>query len=106
MSHSSAARAGVESLTSTWAQEWARHGIRTAAVAPGIVYTDAWASKYGLDPDQVGGVIPLGRLQQADEVAAMVAFLVSPAGDYITGQTIVADGGWDLAGPASGFSGS
>jgi citronellol/citronellal dehydrogenase len=106
MSHSSAARAGVESLTSTWAQEWARHGIRTAAVAPGIVYTDAWASKYGLNPEQVGGVIPLGRLQQPDEVAAMVAFLVSPAGDYITGQTIVADGGWDLAGPASGFSGS
>lgn len=100
MSHSSAARAGVESLTATWAQEWGRYGIRTAAVAPGIVKTEAWESRYGLDPDQVGRLVPLGRLQSPEEVAALVGFLSSPAGDYITGTTIVADGGWDLAGPA------
>ncbi|MDP4015116.1 MAG: SDR family oxidoreductase [Candidatus Nanopelagicales bacterium] len=105
MSHSSAARAGVESLTATWAQEWGRYGIRTAAVAPGIVRTEAWESRYGLDPDQVGRLVPLGRLQTPDEVAAVVAFLASPAGDYITGTTIVADGGWDLVGPADNLVG-
>ena len=98
MAHSSAARAGVESLTRTLAVEWAAHGIRLVAVAPGIVHTTAWEG-YGLDPDDVGAVIPAGRLQQAEEVAGVIAFLLSPAGDYITGTTIVADGGWNLAGP-------
>lgn len=98
MAHSSAARAGVESLTSTLAMEWARHGIRLVAVAPGIVHTDAW-ERYGLAPADVAKVIPLGRLQTPEEVAAVIAFFLSPAGDYVTGTTIVADGGWNLAGP-------
>jgi citronellol/citronellal dehydrogenase len=98
MAHSSAARAGVESLTRTLAVEWGRHGIRLVAVAPGIVHTDAWEG-YGLDPAKVAESMPLGRLQQPEEVAAVIAFCLSPAGDYITGTTISADGGWDLVGP-------
>ena len=101
MAHSSAARAAVESLTSTLAQEWAPHGIRLAAVAPGIVLTEGWQANYGLDPALVGSVIPAGRLQQPEEVAAVVGFLLSPLGDYITGQTLVADGGYELLGPAN-----
>ncbi|MGI9195861.1 MAG: SDR family NAD(P)-dependent oxidoreductase [Candidatus Nanopelagicales bacterium] len=98
MSHSSAARAGVESLTATWAQEWGPRGVRTIAVAPGVVHTEAW-ERYGLDPEQVAQVMPLKRLQTADEVAALIGFWMSPAGDYITGITLVADGGMNLAGP-------
>ncbi len=98
MSHSSAARAGVQSLTCTLAAEWGRHGVRLMAVAPGIVHTEAW-QRYGLEPAEVARHIPAGRLQTADEVAALSAFLASPAGDYLTGQTIVADGGVSVLHP-------
>jgi len=102
MAHSSAARAAVESLMRTLAVEWGRHGIRLTAVAPGIVHTEAW-ERYGLDPDQISAVVPIGRLEAADEVAAMVGFLASAGGDYITGTTIVVDGGLDVSGPGSAF---
>jgi NAD(P)-dependent dehydrogenase (short-subunit alcohol dehydrogenase family) len=94
-------RAGVESLTRNWAAEWGRFGIRAVALAPGIVHTAAW-ERYGLSPEQIGAGLPAGRLQTADEVAAMVAFLFSPAGDYITGATFTCDGGFDIAGPTLG----
>ncbi len=98
MAHSSAARSGVESLTRNWAAEWGRFGIRAVAIAPGIVHTPAWG-RYGLDPAEVSKGLPGGRLQTADEIAAMVAFLFSPAGDYITGTTLTCDGGFDIIGP-------
>jgi NAD(P)-dependent dehydrogenase (short-subunit alcohol dehydrogenase family) len=73
------------------------------AIAPGIVHTPAWEG-YGLDPQAVGDSMLLGRLQTPDEVAAIIAFCLSPAGDYITGTTIAADGGWDLTGPFPALS--
>lgn len=102
MSHSSAARAGVEALTSTLAAEWGRYGIRLVGLAPGVVHTEAWG-RYGLDVGEVAAAVPVGRLQTADEVAAMAAFLASPAGDYVTGQTIVADGGLSVTHPLAVF---
>ncbi len=98
MAHSSAARAAVESLTKTLAVEWGQYGIRIVAVAPGIVHTEAWEN-YGLDPEKVAESMLLKRLQTPEEVAGVIAFCLSPAGDYITGTTIAADGGWDLVGP-------
>ena len=91
MAHSSAARAGVESLMRTLAVEWGRFGIRLVAVAPGIVHTESW-ERYGLEPAAVSTVVPLARLQAADEVAALITFLASAGGDYISGATLVADG--------------
>ncbi|MBI1350684.1 MAG: SDR family oxidoreductase [Actinomycetales bacterium] len=98
MAHSSAARAAVESLTRTLAVEWGPRGVRLVAVAPGLVHTEAWEG-YGLDPATVAGSMLQRQLQAPEEVAAVIAFCLSPAGDCITGTTITADGGWDLVGP-------
>jgi len=98
MAHSSAARAAVESLARTLAVEWGPRGVRVVAVAPGFVHTEAIA-KYGIDTEQLASIVPVPRMQTADEVAALVGFLASAAGDYISGTTITADGGLDNAGP-------
>jgi len=99
MSHSSASRAAVESLVRTWGAEWASRGVRAVAIAPGIVHTGAM-ERYGIDPAQVSTVVPAGRLQRPDEVAELVAFVCAPAGDYITGTTLVADGGLNVSAPS------
>lgn len=99
MSHSSAARAAVESLVRTWAVEWGPRGVTTVGIAPGIVHTEAW-ERYGLDPAQVSTVIPVQRLQRPEEIADLVTFLAGPGGDYITGTTLVADGGLNVSGPS------
>lgn len=98
MAHSSAARAAVESLTRTLSVEWGPRGVRVVAIAPGFVHTYAIA-KYGIDTEVLSRIVPVPRMQAADEVAALVGFLASSAGDYITGTTITADGGLDNAGP-------
>ncbi|MEU8825363.1 3-oxoacyl-ACP reductase FabG [Streptomyces sp. NPDC048636] len=89
----SAAKAGVVGLTRTIALEQARHGVRANAVAPGAVDTPMLAAV----PEKVVNgwleEIPLRRLAQPAEVAAVVAFLGSAESSYITGQVIAADGG-------------
>jgi citronellol/citronellal dehydrogenase len=96
MAHSSAARAAVENLMKVLSIEWARFNIRLNAVAPGIVATDTFKTKY---PPQVvssaAATIPLGRLGQPEEIAWMIAQLASPAGDYTSGSTITIDGARD-----------
>jgi citronellol/citronellal dehydrogenase len=94
MFHSSAARAAVESMTRTLATEWGGRGVRLTCVAPGTIDSEGWRG-YGEAVEDVAATIPLGRLGTVGEVAQMIAFLVSPAGDFVTGTTVVIDGGVD-----------
>jgi citronellol/citronellal dehydrogenase len=100
--HASAGRAAVANLASGLAIEWSRYGIRTVCVAPGSIATEALA---GYGEEAVAGwerSVPLGRLGSPEEVAAVIAFLASDGGAYVTGTTIVVDGGvdaWGLAEP-------
>jgi citronellol/citronellal dehydrogenase len=96
MVHSGAARAAVENMMRTLSVEWARFGIRLCAVAAGQFGTEVIFTKY---PKEVGEnaarTIPLQRLGEPDEMAWMVAYLASPAGDFLSGCTITIDGARD-----------
>ena len=88
-----AAKAGVIGFTKSLAKEVAPHNIRVNAVAPGFVDTDMTAALSETQREKAMKMIPLGRFGTSDEVAQAVAFLVSEASRYITGQVIQIDGG-------------
>ncbi len=107
MAHATAAKAGVDALTRTLAVEWAAHGIRVNAVAPGPIPTegvrkaftppnegaaDVFAIERAMG-DYAERAIPLRRWGSPRDIANMVAFLASPGGDWITGAIFVVDGG-------------
>ena len=109
MAHATAAKAGVDALTRTLAVEWAPERIRVNAIAPGPIPTEGVQKAFA--PPADSGVpdvfaaaeekmaeyartgIPLGRWGTPRDIANMVAFLASPAGDWITGAIFVVDGG-------------
>jgi citronellol/citronellal dehydrogenase len=96
MAHSSAARAAVENLTRVLSIEWARFGIRLTALAAGHFGTDTLRTKYPRPVvEGVAGTVPLQRLGEPEEFAWLVAFLASPAGDYLSGAVLTIDGARD-----------
>ncbi len=96
MVHSGAARAAVENMMRTLSIEWSRFGIRTVALAAGQFDTETLRTKYPkVVVDNVAGTVPLGRLGTEDEMAWLIAYLASPAGDFFSGCVITADGARD-----------
>ena len=86
----SAAKGGIIAATKALAQEVARKGVTVNAVAPGFIKTDMTE---GLDEAALKKMIPANRFGQPEEVAHLVAFLVSPQAGYITGNVISINGG-------------
>jgi 3-oxoacyl-(acyl-carrier-protein) reductase len=93
-----ASKAGVIGLTKTLAREYARKGVTVNAVAPGFIKTRMLQDMPEKALDAVINMTPVGRLGEASEIAAGVAFLASPAASYITGHVLDINGGMAMGG--------
>jgi NAD(P)-dependent dehydrogenase (short-subunit alcohol dehydrogenase family) len=105
--HSAAAKAGVMSLTQTLAVEWAPHGIRVNAVAPGPIEASPGAARQLWSTadaiQRITEMIPGRKWGTAEQVANAVTFLVAPQTTFITGETLTVDGGTWLSRGTFGF---
>jgi citronellol/citronellal dehydrogenase len=109
MVHTGAARAAVENMMRTLAIEWARFNIKLCAVAAGQFDTEVLRTKYPKQvSENVARTVPLGRLGTPEEMAWLVAYLASPAGDFFSGAVLTLDGGrdnWFGSWPPTGAAG-
>ena len=88
-----ASKAGIIAFSKSVAKELGSRGITVNCVAPGYIQTDMTAQLTDKVKEEVLKNIPLGKLGQAEDVAGVCLFLASKSADYITGQTIIVDGG-------------
>jgi NAD(P)-dependent dehydrogenase (short-subunit alcohol dehydrogenase family) len=86
-----ATKASLEAMTRAWAAEYSASGVRVNAIAPGPVYTPTPSGPEFIA--SLGETTPMRRASQPEEIAEVVAFLVSPRASYITGTTVAVDGG-------------
>jgi len=91
-----ASKAGIVGLTRSLAKELSGRAVTVNAIAPGFIATDMTAGLDEKAATELRSQIPLGRIGSPDDVAAAVDYLVSPGGAYVTGQTLVVDGGLSL----------
>lgn len=98
--HAGAAKAGIDNLMRNLALEWGPYGIRSNSIVPGPIAGTEGMRR--LAPGDIGkkleGVIPLRRFGEAEEIGNAAVFLASPLAAYITGTTLVVDGGQNLPG--------
>jgi NAD(P)-dependent dehydrogenase (short-subunit alcohol dehydrogenase family) len=99
MAHSSMARSALETMAASLSNEWSRFGIRAVCIAAGLIDTEG-LRQYG-GPEVVAehaAQVPMRRAGLPEEVAATIAFLASSGGGYVTGSTVLVDGGADAWG--------
>jgi NAD(P)-dependent dehydrogenase (short-subunit alcohol dehydrogenase family) len=93
-----AAKAGLMSLTRTMANEWGQYNIRVNAVAPDVISTPRHPGNMNREQAMDEGVL-LGRMGQPEEIAGALVFFVSDLASFVTGQTLIVDGGVHAAFP-------
>jgi NAD(P)-dependent dehydrogenase (short-subunit alcohol dehydrogenase family) len=99
MTHSSTARSALETMAASLSNEWSRFGIRAICVSCGLIRTEG-LDQYGGPEivDELAAQVPLKRPGLAEEVGSTIAFLASAGGGYVTGSTVLVDGGADAWG--------